>query len=465
MSTTCSVLVLLGATTMLSIALALTQNLRFPAPPTEHGDIDGVHWFIDKIDDSTRNIHFNLPLANSTASFARMFEVFVPHPPSSSATLRRIIIDSPGYMTTLQQEQRFSPMKRRGMDLEAIVVTTVGPTDVFNPINREQYGGWNAWGWSDNESPTPVSDKCTPRSMCNEGHGLYPCYISQIASVTSTGKCTPSSNSGTCSTMSKQDDIQYMRIVVAILDILHPGLKIITHGQSMGGIISEATFQEIGRIDGAIGVSSGAAFNRGVPMHPNEHRPLLHYHGVLDATIPTCLNSSFIVNELLPNAGLKIAQTSTPLESGDVLRLGEGSGTEWKYKPWMSYVYMPVRPNCTDALGNAGCLSSDWFIYGSLQTLYDNYRTGRSNVRLEDASWEAQPLTGLDLSESTFGAHVACTDATSAIRLCLVDTNHLLPYMRPFSGMPWSTDTFVQGSRGEDLYIERVLSWLAEHNL
>lgn len=458
-----------GATIVLSIGLALSQTLRLP-PPTglftlqdQQGVINGIHWHASQLDNSTRRIQFSLPLANFTIEFPREFEVYVP-PMPHGRSIKRIMIDSPGYETTRSQEEKFSPLKRRAVELEAIVVTTTGPTDVFDETTSELYGGWNAWGWSDNELPTISTEPCTSTSMCNDNHEKYPCYVSQIASVQSTGKCTKKHNSATCSTMSKQNDIHYMRLVISFLEHAFPErYKIIMHGQSIGGIISEAAFQQIHRIDGAIGVSSGAAFNRGVPMRRNEDRPLLHYHGVLDQTIPTCLNASFVVNDLFPNAGLQIGEQFTSFGVGVIPRLGEKLSdvvlsAEMNDEPYK--VHEPVRPNCTDALGNPGCLSYDNFIYGSLQTLYDQYRTGKQKVRLEDAPWKTQPLTGLDLNKPTVGANVACTNATKKIRLCLVTTNHLLPYMVPFT-----STYFVQGEKGENLYVNTILAWLKEHDL
>ena len=58
----------------------------------------------------------------------------------------------------------------------------------------------------------PTTGDCIDHAdaTCVTGHGSYVCYASQILS---NGSCSGTS-SATCSTMSAQDDIEYMRRVI-----------------------------------------------------------------------------------------------------------------------------------------------------------------------------------------------------------------------------------------------------------
>ena len=225
----------------------------------------------------------------------------------------------------------------------------------------------------------------------------------------------------------------------------------------MGGIISEAAFEVIHEIDAAIGVSSGAARNRGRVWRKNETRPLLHYHGIFDSTIPPCVNNAWIANQLFPDLGLKAGHNISSLS----IQPQQTFSSDWVEEPWMKVVNQSLKPDCKDVRGNDVCLSSDFYMYESLQTLVERYNAGLPTKRIEDMMWKRMPLSSkFNLSESTFGANIACTNITTVIRVCLVDTNHLLPYMRPFS-----TLRFVQGSVGRLVYVEAILTWLLEHNL
>jgi hypothetical protein len=191
---------------------------------------------------------------------------------------------------------------------------------------------------------------------------------------------------------------------------------------------------------------------------------MLHYHGILDSVIPPCLDADWVVNGLFPDLELKVgfdgidSQLSMPRRKD---LLSSSWRWHWEEQPWMRVVNRSRKLHCEDNFENDVCLSSDLYMYESLQTRVERYNAGQKTARLEEMEWKRVPLSPkFNLSESTFGANIACTNVTRLIRVCLVDTNHLLPFMRPFSSL-----RFVQGSVGRLVYIEAILSWLAEHDL
>lgn len=365
-----------------------------PLPP-------GFH--IKRIHDFGRNefiVTFEQPFDNVTGTiFRRRFEIILPSYYSLAGyPLEYVLVDSHGYNTPDFADQKlFSGFYNTIVEANNIaVVTTWGSEDSYTDL-----AGWNAWGWG--ESTLPTANGCTDHAdaTCVVSRKPYDCYASQLLS---NGTCEGRVSS-TCSTMSAQDDLAYMRTVLTFVKSywqLTAHTRIILTGQSMGGIISAAATQVLaseGLVDGAVPVSAGAARNSLVDFGPEARVPILHLHGVYDETIPTCIP---------PDDVRAIGVTTS---SGDVA--------------------YPVAPTtCDDTRrGRHVCESQDGYLYASLQTTLEAYSAKALPANLRDLKWTTlhNPWFPPPMDERN-GTRLRCTSIDAHVTVCLFNGFHCLPY-------------------------------------
>ena len=380
-------------------------------------------------------IMFDLPFGNLTL-FTRKFKALLP-PSYPARQPDYIIVDSHGYNTPdFADQHHFSGFYGTVVEqLNAIVVTTWGSADTYSDL-----AGWNAWGWSANTMPTNGTCTDHPDATCVENHDPYDCYASQV--LTGEGRCK-GRHSSTCSTMSAQDDLLYVRKVVTFVKQYWTNTaKVVLTGQSMGGILSAAAAQELvadGLVDGALPVSAGGA--RNFPRNFEASVPILHLHGIYDEWIPTCVPPQ------------------------DIVSAGFEGGTG---------IYSVSPSTCDDNHQNSVCASADGFLYTPLKTTLETYARGVSLPpwsQLEWDSYDASPYFSLDDKRNGTRlrcAHVddsqACNGGHPCVSVCLFNGGHCLPFQD--ADCEWIDDDPATGPKhnsGALAFAALLAQWLEQH--